>query len=115
MKRRPKVDVSKSEMRDWQIGVGASGGDFSVLQILDNLRTPPSGKRHVSNVAATISSGVHPSKQGIPQLVPDFVTPEMHVQMAQAVRHPFSLPVSVHQAVRKAMESQPEDPGELHR
>ena len=86
----------------------------SDLEILKSMGSPLSGGRHVTSVAATISSGVQPSKQGIPQVVPDYATLDTHVEMAMLVRHPFTLPVSTHPAVAKAMRDQPEDPHQVN-
>ena len=43
---------------------------------------PPSGPRHKCTIAAAVSSGVQPTLQGSPQLIPDFFTPDAHISGA---------------------------------
>ncbi len=74
----------------------------------------PSGHRHAQSVATVVSSGVQPTKQGLPQLVPDYLRPEMHVRIARSLQHPFQLRPSVHPAIRKSCDEQPASPKVLN-
>ena len=77
-----------------------------MLKILERLRQPPSGRRHKSTVAASVTAGVQPSRQGLPHVIPDFLTPETHMSVAQSISHPFALPPLVHPAIAKALAEQ---------
>ena len=112
---KPLCDRAPSEKEryqagnDWRGGIGPDAGELSVLQILDRLSHPPSGKRHKSTIASSVSAGVQPSRQGLPQLIPDVLTPETHSSLAQNIAHPFALPPSVHPAIAKALSEQEPD------
>ena len=55
------------------------------------MRSEPSGKRSAHFIAARPSSGSQVSGKGIPQLIPDGLTPGGHVIVAMMTCHPLQL------------------------
>ena len=67
-----------------------------------------------TQVAASVSSGVQPSRQGLPQRIPESFTPEMHISLAQKIARCFCCSsISAHTA--KALAEQQPDAAALSR
>ena len=72
----------------------------------------PSGGRTLTRAAETMATGMQPTRKALPQLVPDGLTPHLHLQVAVVVRHPMSLKPSATAPVEyvlKYAEYDPED------
>ena len=73
----------------------------------------PSAGRSARGVASTVSAGVQPTRRALPQMVPDFLQPDTHVQVALSLQHPFQLPVSTFPPIAYALGNQLVDPGDM--
>ena len=62
----------------------------------------PSGHRSGDQLAAVVSTGRQPSRGALPQLLPDGLPPEVHLQAALSIRHPYSAVPSATVAVKYA-------------
>ena len=66
-------------------------GSGRLDHILHERRFVPSGRRAPQVVAARVAAGSQPSGRALPQLIPDFLSPEEHLQVAMVTQHPLGL------------------------
>ena len=57
----------------------------------------------MSTITSRASAGVQSTRRAMPQLVPDGLTPEEHVEVAKTLVHPMLLPATVHEPVKAAL------------
>ena len=56
-----------------------------------------------------MATGVQPTRKALPQLIPDGLPPELHLQAALAARHPLSYPPESTKPVEYALRYAPDD------
>ena len=61
------------------------------IPLMNEMGSKPSGKRSLHSIAARASSGIQAAGKGIPQLIPDGLTPGEHVVVAMMTCHPLQL------------------------
>ena len=81
--------------------------DLTVTAAMANAQFQPSGKRSRMSIGAQIGAGKQPRGRALPQLVPDFLGPDAHLSVAQAVAHPFTRPPVLFPPVQYALAVQP--------
>ena len=72
------------------------------------------GRLDVSIVATGLIAGVQPTGSAMPQLLPDGLGPDNHLELAKGLSHPFPRPPSVPLHVKEAIDAQHELPGDLN-
>ena len=73
----------------------------------------PPRNSDASTIATRVTAGVQPTGRAMPQLLPDGLGPESHLEVAKGVTHPFARPPSVPEYVRDAINAQLDLPGDL--
>ena len=58
--------------------------------------------------AEVLATGVQPTRKALPQLVPDGLSPQLHLQAALATRHPLSYPPVATDPVEYALKFAPD-------
>ena len=89
--------------------------DLSMADTLDTVEFDPSGGRHRAVAGAQVAAGRQPRGRALPQLVPDMLGPEVHLDVALRVQHPLTRPPPLFAPVAYAVEHQPDDADELNR
>lgn len=51
----------------------------------------PSGGRTLARASQTMATGLQPTRKALPQLIPDGLPPNLHLQAALVVKHPMTL------------------------
>ena len=69
----------------------------------------PSGGRTTGRVAEVIAGGAQPTRKSLPQLVPDGLPEEMHLQAGLSVKHPITLEGGSTEAVNYALLHAPDE------
>ena len=68
----------------------------------------------MSTIATRVTAGVQPTGRAMPQLLPDGLGPESHLEVAKGLTHPFARPPSVPAYVSDAIDAQLNLPGDLN-
>ena len=79
---------------------------------METMRTSnhvPAGGRSVEKAADTMAGGIQATRKKLPQLLPDGLPPDMHLQAAMTVQNPLSYPMSSTVAVDYALRNSPDD------
>ena len=69
----------------------------------------PAGGRSNENAADTMAGGLQPTRKKLPQLIPDGLTPEMHLQAGLRVQNPLSYEPATTASVKYALRNAPDD------
>ena len=72
------------------------------------------GRLDVSTVATRVTAGVQSTGRAMPQLLPDGLGPDYHLEVAKGLTHPFARPPSVPLHVKEAIDAQHKLPGDLN-
>ena len=84
-------------------------GSVSHSTALRNSRFVPSGGRSLIKAADVLATGVQPTRKALPQLIPDGLPPELHLQAALSARHPLSYPPESTEPVEYALRHAPDN------
>ena len=76
----------------------------SSVDAMRESRHAPAGGRSVEKAADTMAAGLQPTRKKLPQLLPDGLTPEVHLQAAMKVQHPLTYAPSITEAVKYALK-----------
>jgi len=106
--------TERSEGRAHTAGFMAPGADTTLQDIIEAANFSPSGHRTVQAVARAVAAGLQPNKRAMPQLLPDNLPPDSHVQLALATVHPCLRPAALPPHVTRAIGYQPPDPEECN-
>ena len=94
-------------------GVFAVGPQATAEDVINEAGFHPSGRRSAESVAKTISAGMQPTRRAMQQLLPDFLDPSTHVQLAWEMRHPFQWRPQLFPPVAKGLEAQAGNPRDV--
>ena len=89
--------------------------DASAAEAMRLSNHTPAGGRSIEKAADTMSGGIQATRKKLPQLLPDGLTPEMHLQAAMTVQNPLTYEASTTIAVRYALKNSPESFNETMR
>jgi len=81
-----------------------AGGSSSIEALLESRHTPAGG-RSIEKASDTMAGGLQPTRKKLPQLLPDGLTPDMHLRAAMMVQHPLTYAPSTTDPVKYALES----------
>ena len=90
------------------------GPEVTVESLLLDMGFEPPSKSDVSTIATRVIAGVQPTGRAMPQLLPDGLGPESHLEVAKGLTHPFARPPSVPEYVSNAIDAQLKLPGDLN-
>ncbi len=72
-------------------------------------RGPPSGKRTKETISTRIAAGTQPRGSALPQLLPDGLSPDVHLKMARSLTHPICRPPILPRQIGHALANQVDD------
>ena len=75
-----------------------------ISQALSSADFTPSGKRSRDVIATRVAAGLQPIRRALPQLVPDGLSPDLHLQIAHSVAHPYTARPSPTAPIQYAIE-----------
>ena len=64
-------------------------GSSSIEALLESGHTPAGG-RSIEKAVDAMVGGLQPTRKKLPQLLPDGLTPDMHLKAAMMVQHPLT-------------------------
>ena len=67
------------------------------------------GGRTLERYCDTVAAGLQPTRKALPQLLPDGLPPDVHLQAALAVQHPLAYALTTTDPVRYALKNACED------
>ena len=73
----------------------------------------PAGGRSNEKAADTMAAGLQPTRKKLPQLIPDGLSPEMHLQAGLRVQNPLSYELATTESVKYALRNAPDDLDEI--
>ena len=91
------------EKRASSAGLLDLDADRPLLEVVEESGFKPSGRRSHIGTAMKVSSGQQPTKRVMPQLIPDGLEPDVHLQVALATVHPVERPPFVEDHVKAAL------------
>ena len=74
-------------------GVHCWNTEMSLAEQLEEQGFSPSGRRTANVIAQRVAAGVQPGRRAMPTLLPEGLGPEVHLELALQLVHPFELPV----------------------
>ena len=83
--------------------------EASALEAMRQSKNVPAGGRSVEKAADTMAGGVQATRKKIPQLLPDGLSPAMHLQAAMCDQNPLTYIASTTVAVKYALANAPND------
>ena len=72
----------------------------------------PSGSRSIDRAAEVLTGGAQPTRKALPQLIPNGLTPDIHLQAALGTSHPLLLKAASTEPIDYALKIAPEDMNE---
>ena len=79
---------------------------MSLSERLEEQGFSPSGRRTANVIAQRVAAGVQPSRRAMPTLLPEGLGPEVHLELALQLVHPFELPVPLPEQCAYAFKMQ---------
>ena len=87
---RPQIVARKGKPHAG--GLVTTDAETSILQLLTDSGFNPSFHRTRETVDFAIGAARQPGRRALPQLIPDGMGPDTHLQVAIQLKHPFQLP-----------------------